>query len=175
MAVRKSLAAIVLGTVLTGCGFAPLYGTHGAGSSPRVVEVFSKIAIHPLPDRDGIKLRQTLREQLQPQGLAGTPLYDLDVKLTRQVQELGIRKDATASRANLILTAVFTLTEKGSALYSDRVTSIIGYNILDDQYATVATQADAENRAIREISETIKTRLAVYFERKAKPAVAAAP
>ena len=43
---------------------------------------------------------------------------------------------------------------------------IVSYNILDDQYATVASQADAENRGIKQLGEEIKTRLAVYFRER---------
>ena len=38
----------------------------------------------------------------------------------------------------------------GQRLVGDRVQAMVSYNILDDQYATVAAQADAEERAIRE-------------------------
>jgi LPS-assembly lipoprotein len=171
----RQFAIAALLVALGGCGFSPLYGTHGPASSPGVADALAKVAIRPLPNREGMKLRQVLREQLQPQGTVGSTVYDLDVKLTRQVQELGIRRDATASRANLVLVANFALNQGGGTVYRDSVTSVVGYNILDDQYATVAAQADAENRAIRQVGEEIKTRLAVYLARNPKPMAAAAP
>ena len=161
--------------LLAGCGFTPMYATPAAGShGANVVAAMSKIAIRPIPDRPGMKLRQELREQIQPMGLQGAALYDLDVTLTRTVEELGIRGDATASRANLIISASFYLAEGGARVYGDRVQAIVGYNILDDQYATVAAQADAEDRAIRRVGEEIKTRLGVYLERHPKTTTTAA-
>src|SRR4051812_7388731 len=142
--------------LLGGCGFSPLYASHDDAQSSRVVAAMNKVIIRPLADRDGMKLRQVLREQLQPQGLDAHPLYELDVTLTSHVEELGIRKDATSSRANLIMAASFYLNDGGKRVFGDRVQSIVSYNILDDQYATVAAQSDAQSRAIRQVGEEIK-------------------
>ena len=170
-----NIAYVLPALLLASCGFTPMYATPTAGSGKaNIVAAMSKIAIRPIPDRPGMKLRQELRELLQPKGLQGAALYDLDVTLTRTVEELGIRSDATASRANLVIAASFYLAEGGSRVYGDRVQSVVGYNILDDQYATVAAQADAEDRAIRQVGEQIKTRVGVYLERHPKPATTAA-
>ena len=167
-------ACVLSSLLLTGCGFTPMYATPSEGSAgANVVAAMNKIAIRPIPDRSGMKLRQELRERMQPRGLQGSAQYDLDVTLTRTVEELGIRTDATASRANLIITASFYLAEGGTRIYGDRVQSAVGYNILDDQYATVAAQADAEDRAIRQVGEEIKTRIGVYLQRHPKPATTA--
>ncbi len=166
--------AAALSVSLGGCGFTPLYGEHSVAGGPGVMAEMSHVSIRQLPDRQGMRLRQVLREQLQPRGQEGIAQYDLDVALTTRVEELGVRKDATASRANFILSASFYLNEGAQRVYGDRVQTIVSYNILDDQYATVAAQADAEERAIREAGQAIKTRLAVYFVKRAK-AHAAAP
>lgn len=174
-ALRTAAVAAVLAAV-TGCGFSPLYGERSTSAAPEVTDAFQQIVIRPLPDRLGQKLRQGLREQLQPRGMTAQPIYDLEVQLTPRVEEIGVRLDATSSRANYILVATFFLNEGGKRLMGDRVQAIVSYNILDEQYATVASQADAENRAIKRVGEDIKTRLAVYFhQRGEKPVAAAAP
>lgn len=176
--VRTLFAAtlIAVSTTVAGCGFSPLYGEYSAAAGPDVGDALTNIAIRPLPDRQGQRLRQILREQLQPTGQAARPQYDLDVQLATRIEEVGVRRDATSSRANYILTATFFLNDGPSAVYSDRVQAIVSYNILDEQYATVASQADAESRAIRRVGEEIKTRLAVYFhQRTEKPVAQAAP
>lgn len=170
---RTVIAAVAL-TALAGCGFSPLYGERSAAAAPGVNEALNQIIIRPLPDRQGQKLRQVLREQLQPRGMAQRPAYDLEVHLTSRIEEIGVRLDATSSRANYILTANFYLNEGANRLIGDRVQAIVSYNILDEQYATVASQADAENRAIRRVGEEIKTRLAVYFHQRAENPVAQA-
>lgn len=160
-----ALIGVTLG--LSACGFTPLYGTNSAAVEPGVADKLSTIAIRSLPDRQGQKLRQVLREGLQPSGMT-QKVYDLDVAFATRIEELGIRPDATSSRANLIFSATFTLTQGGQSIFSDRVQSIVSYNILDDQFATVASQADAENRGIKKVGEEIKTRLAVYFHNQQK-------
>ena len=154
---------------LGACGFRPLYGTLGTSAPPQVTQALATISIPSLPDRQGMKLRQVLSEQLRPRGAAGGSAYDLEIGLTRHIDELGIRKDATSSRANFTLTARFYLRQAGQRIFEDQVQSIVSYNILDDQYATVASQADAEDRAVSQVGEQIKTRLAVYFHDRLGP------
>lgn len=168
MKLNAAFTALIVSAALAGCGFTPLYGEHSVAGGPGVVAELSHVAIRQLPDRQGMRMRQVLREQLQPRGQEGPAQYDLDIALTSRVEELGVRRDATASRANFILSASFSLNEGGQPVYGDRVQSTVSYNILDDQYATVTAQADAEERAIREASQAIRTRLAVYFVKRAK-------
>lgn len=158
-------AALVIG----GCGFRPLYGTSGPASSPHVTQALASVSVLPLPDRRGMKLRQVLGEQLHARRSTSGSAYDLEIALTEHIDELGIRKDATSSRANFILTARFYLREDGQRIFSEQVQSIVSYNILDDQYATVTSQANAEDRAVRQVGEQIKTRLAIYFHDRLNP------
>jgi LPS-assembly lipoprotein len=172
----RTVMAALVAAALAGCGFSPLYGERSISAAPSVNDALTQVLIRPLLDRRGQKLRQVLREQLQPRGMAERPAYDLEVHLTERIEEIGVRRDATSSRANYILTANFYLNEGESRLIADRVQAIVSYNILDEQYATVASQADAENRAIRRVGEEIKTRLAVYFhQRTEKPVAQATP
>jgi hypothetical protein len=45
-----------------------------------------------------------------------------------------------------------------------RVSAINSYNILDDPYPTDVAAEDALRRGLRELSQDIKLRLAVYFQ-----------
>lgn len=166
LAARIGLIAAAL--ALSGCGFRPLYATNNAAtsSSPQVTEALESVVIQPIADRDGVKLRQALRERMQPAGLTNSPRYTLSVQLVAQVQELGVRRDATASHANLIYTARFSLTEGERRIYGDTVQSIVSYNILDDQYATVTAVGNAGERAIKQVGDEIKMRLAIFFEHR---------
>ena len=44
--------------------------------------------------------------------------------------------------------------------------SIVSYNILDDQYATVTAVGNAGERAIKQVGDEIKMRLAIFFEHR---------
>ncbi len=151
---------------LTACGFSPMYGSAGFSASESVTSSLSQVNIRPIAERRGMVLRQQLSEKLHPSG-SSSNRYDLQVTLSSATQELGVRQDSTTSRANLILTANYTLWDGVTRVTRNRVRSVVSYNILDDQYATIASERNAEERALRQISDEIRTRLAVYFERSA--------
>ena len=164
----RYLILFMMSVGLTGCGFTPMYGSRGVATSETVVASLSQVEIRPIAERRGMVLRQQLDEKLHPGGASGSR-YELQVRLASNVQELGVRKDSTTSRANLILTANFVLWDGTKRLDRQSVQSIVSYNILDDQYATIASVRDAESRALKQISDEIRTRLAVYFERNGTP------
>lgn len=163
---------LCLGLSVSACGFTPMYGSRGVNTSETVVAALSQIDVRPIAERRGMVLRQQLAEKLQPGG-ATSNKYDLQVRLAARTQELGVRKDSTTSRANLILTANFVLWDGTKRLMRDRVRATVSYNILDDQYATIASERDAEARALKQVSDEIRTRLAVHFQRNGSPQQAA--
>jgi LPS-assembly lipoprotein len=91
----------------------------------------------------------------------------LNVKLSESKQSLGVRKDATATRANLIITANFDLLDKqaGEKLLSGKVRSINSYNILDAEFATLSAESDARRRAARDLAAEIQSRLGMFLSR----------
>ncbi|MDX2224704.1 MAG: hypothetical protein SFV21_18265 [Rhodospirillaceae bacterium] len=172
---RRSVVAAAVALVgcplVAGCGFRPVYGRGGAAASTDVRAALAAVRIQPLSDRTGMRLGQVLREKLQTAGVRSS--FELQVRLSQQTQELGVRRDSTTSRANLVFAADIALFENGERVFVDAVQSIVSYNILDDQYATVASQADAVDRALVQVGEEIRTRLAIYFDRRLRPRTAA--
>ncbi len=157
-------ACLLLGLALAGCGFQPLYGRSDTQAvSP--LDHMAAIRIAPLPDRVGQQMHNLLRDRLNPRGQPREPAYRLDLELSESRRELGIRKDETATRANLILSASFTLREFGSdrVLLQGRTSSVNSFNILTSQFATSFSESDARKRALRELSDNIRTRLGIYF------------
>ncbi|MCH8002426.1 MAG: hypothetical protein IIA34_12305 [Proteobacteria bacterium] len=149
---------------LPACGFKPLYGrSETQALSP--VDHMAAIRIAPLADRIGQQMHNLLRDRLNPYGQPRDPVYRLDVAIAEARQELGIRKDETASRANLILSASFTLRklESERVLLQGRTSSVNSFNILTNQFATDFSEADARGRALRELSDNIRVRLGIYF------------
>lgn len=159
----------VAALALSGCGFRPLYGSSGVSGSPQVLAAMAQMRIRPIADRSGQRLRQILNEQVHTNGPAEQQRYDLEIQLNKQVVELGVRPDSTTSRANLVMNATYSVYEGGARLFGDTSQAIVSYNILDDQFATVASQAAAEDRALRQLGDDIKTRIAVFFDRRLKP------
>ena len=156
---------------LSGCGFQPMYArTESAPASP--VDKMAAVRIAPLPDRIGQQMHNLLRDRLNPRGQPREPAYLLKLRLSESRRELGVRKDETATRANLFVHAVFSLREMKSkrVLLRGSTTSVNSYNILTDQFATMFSENDARKRALRELSDAIRTRLGIYFAKIAEDA-----
>jgi len=157
---KLTIAVALLGLLsLGGCGFQPLYGTVGRDSS--TVAALNEVAIASIADRSGQVLRNHLIDRLYHKGRPTDPHYDLVISLEESEAELGIRRDATASRARLDITAHYVLTQRPSGkvlLKADAVTHV-SYNKLDAQYATLTAREDARARGLNELSEQIVNRL----------------
>jgi LPS-assembly lipoprotein len=165
---RAGAAAFLVGLALalSACGFRPLYGgAEGQAMSP--VDHMAAIRISPLPDRIGQQMHNLLRDRLNPTGQPREPVYSLGIRLAESRSELGIRKDETATRANLNLSAEFTLSaaQTGDLLYDGHVKSVSSFNILTSPFATGFSEADARKRALRELADGIRTHLGIYFSR----------
>ena len=169
---RRSLLRLLSGGAttlplcgLTACGFQPLYGQGSREQS--VSESLASVRVEPLRDRVGQQMHNFLRDRLNPNGQPISPNYRLQVQLTESLTELGVRRDETATRANLRMVAVFTLLgyDSDSALMTGRSSSTTSYDILNNPFATTVSEDDARERALREVADDIQTRLALYFKR----------
>lgn len=164
----KRLAALVLLLALAACGFRPLYGDPdrgGAGTAPQLGEIL----VNPIPDRLGQILRNDLVDRLTPSGSPDRPRYRLSVVIATSKEGLAITKDESITRFNLRISATYVLYDAASNAEITRGISrtIAAYNVVQSQFATLAAEKDAESRAARELSEDIRTRLAVFFTREA--------
>lgn len=164
---RMMQAGVLLGLLLAlgACGFQPLYGSRGATNTP---DEFAAIEIQPIKDRIGQELHNNLLDMLNPRGEAAAPKYELVVTLTENREELAVQKTAFATRANLTMTASFTLregkTKKGVTGGSS--VAVSSYDVLRSDFATLAAEKDARSRALLRIAEDIRTRLALHFRRQ---------
>ncbi|MEO3427857.1 LPS assembly lipoprotein LptE [Pelagibius sp. CAU 1746] len=148
---------------LSGCGFQPLNARQDDGGS--VSANLSTVRIEPLRDRVGQQMHNFLRDRLNPQGQPVSPSYRLAVQLTESLSELGVRRDETATRANLRIDAKFSLFDfgGGEALFSGSSSSTTSYDILENPFATTVSEEDARDRALGEVADDIQTRLSIYF------------
>ena len=163
---KGPITALLIGfsLALSACGFTPLYGDVDSQAMSSV-DRMAAIQISPLPDRTGQQMHNLLRDRLNPIGQPREPIYALSLRISESRTELGIRKDETATRANLNLTVQFILKsiQTGQSLYSGQVISVSSYNILTSPFATVFSEADARARALRENADSIRNRLGIYF------------
>ncbi len=150
---------------VAGCGFRPVYAPAESGETV-AVDQLAAVRIEPLRDRAGQQLHNFLRDELNPKGQPTSPDYKLQIELSQRTETLAFRQDETATRANIIVNTAFVLraADDDRVLFAGRLSSINSYNILDEQYPTDISAADALRRSLRELSQDIKLRLAVYFQ-----------
>lgn len=146
---------------VTACGFQPLYGEK-ATSAVTNTEL-SAVEIDLVRDREGQMLRNELLDRFQPRGAALKPLYRLSITLTQQKVGLAIRPDETGSRANLFISANYTIREiaNGKVVFNGASRAVTGYNVLSSDFATTSSEADAVRRAINDLSQQISIRVSV--------------
>ena len=173
MSLSRFSSGLLILLFLSGCGFGPLYGKNNA----RIVPELSAIKITPIKDRSGQILRNYLLNDLTPRGEPQKPRYTLRVTLTESIQNLGIQKDETATRANLINTVDYKLTRKvdGADIYSGISLSTSSYDILTNQFANLAAEQDARNHNLKRLSEEIKLNLSFSLSKPKKLKKPAAP
>jgi LPS-assembly lipoprotein len=153
--------------LLAACGFKPMYGGQRGGA---VVSALAQVEVARIDDRVGQILRNSLERRLERAGGGGKAAkqYLLTCLITENIEELGLSKDSFATRADLTLTVEFTLTAQGKPLLSGTTQGIVAYNILDQQYGTVASEKNSRERAAEQAAEDITRRLSSYFSRNVK-------
>ena len=149
----------IIALLLSGCGFRPLYKS-GGGSDEATL---ATVEVVKIKDRIGQQLRNLLTKGLSPRGRSARTDYRLTVLLTESKVRLAIKKDETATRANLTINAEFKLL----ALHNPRLGTFAGkalstnsYNILTSDFATLSAERDARKRALRTLAEEIRLRVA---------------
>lgn len=161
----RALLLVVLVTLgPAGCGFRPMYGTPG-GAAAGVDADLGSIRIEPIKDRTGQQLRNALLQRLSPRGEAADYAYTLQIRLSESVSNLGFRKDTYATVANMAITAQVLLSGDRATLLSDAVTTTVYFDHLGPRYASVAMERDAEERALNQLADDIRNRIAVAIQR----------
>jgi LPS-assembly lipoprotein len=161
--VATLLQVLCLSGLLAACGFEPLYGDRSDG--PNVADELGKTYLLPIADRQGQVLYNYLRDRIVPRGQPERPKYVLSVILVESVSGAVVRRDATASRNNLTLTATYTLQDAASkqVLTRGQAQAVGSYNVRTDPYPTLVAELDVRTRVARDLSDEIRNRLAVYM------------
>ena len=79
---------------------------------------------------------------------------------------LGVRKDATSTRRQMEFDATVSLVDKisGRALYTHTVRANGGYDILDSQFANIASEQNITDRLLDELADDIQRDLDLYLK-----------
>jgi LPS-assembly lipoprotein len=149
---------------LGGCGFHPL---HGRGAGAVSTSDLDRVRILPLSEREGQLLHNYLSQRFNPDGHHRRIDYLLVVRLTASTSGLGVRRDSTATRNNMVMTADFSLLDQktGKRVFNSLSSVTVSYNILEERFATLASEQDAQRRATLMLADNITQRVSVFFAR----------
>ena len=159
-------AAVVLLAALCACGFRPIYATDGgAAAGADVPSRLHGILVPAARGRVEQLVYNDLRDRLNPLGVPKRPRYRLDYAVSVVKQAVAFARDETATRRNVRVSVTFALRDPDgeAVVFAGTARAIAAYNVLRSQYATLAAERNAEARAVREVSDEIRLRLAAYF------------
>ena len=164
---RKALAALAAGLLVlavSGCGFKPVYHSGGQSADP-VMEKLHHLAIAPVPDRAGVRLRAELERLFSPAAQPMTHTVHINLKSKNRVT--AIEEDASVRRRNLELTAEVRLVPAGGSItipeFKTTVRSNAGAEQLPSDFSTLVSEGAAEQRAVELLAQRIRQQLALHF------------
>tara|TARA_B100000686_G_scaffold318278_1_gene367887 strand:- start:1 stop:483 length:483 start_codon:yes stop_codon:yes gene_type:complete len=153
------------------CGFTPMYAgnttatvTEGSGD----LVSFQNIAVANIPDRSGQYLRNQLIDTIYIDGIPNAPRYELQMlRLDESITPLGIRRDETATRAQMRITVQMLLVDKttGTTALTRNLIATNSFNQLRSQYTTNVSNQYARERALDELARQAVTEIALFLKR----------
>lgn len=155
---RRAVILLALCLPLAACGFTPLYAVPGVSPSLAAIDVVAP------QGRVGQLMREELDDALG-RDLAVAPAYRLDLFYRTDRVGRGLRIDNVVSRYELVLNVEYRLVERagGGELKRGRIKSEVTYDSIDQPYASIAAQQDAEVRAAADAARRIHLDLASWF------------
>ena len=157
----RTTVLLVFLTLLSGCGFRPLYFKDKQDPQPEL----AAIEISPIIDRKGQILRNLLLDKLVPKGQPVHPAFVLDVSVDFSLRSLSVSDDGQSTRALLNSVATYSLHRKqdSARIYSGRSYASSGYDILDSDFATLVAEKDALQHSLEAIAQDIKLRVSLLL------------
>ena len=172
--------------LLAGCGFQPVYGTSSGLEARSPIRMGVKVsavasgaatASNNTSIDDGYSAsmsRQFVHNLEDMLAFEGSPTYKLDVIMTQSSVGLGVARDGTASRYNLVINSNYKLIRiaDGKQVDSGTISNVTSYNNPNNQYfSTYISEQDARKSGIKELAEIYRQRLLSYTEKKPEPVV----
>ena len=149
--------------IFTSCGYDPIHSKNVNTNK----ELLS-ISVQNIKNRPGQILRNTLLNQLNPKRERVITKYRLIVKLSESQSSLAYRKDKSATRTDLKVTANYLLKDikNGEILLKQEAKSISSFDVVESVYATLIAEKDVREKNLKVISNDIYTNLVIFFKNK---------
>tara|TARA_R110002124_G_scaffold62740_16_gene171406 strand:- start:2797 stop:3297 length:501 start_codon:yes stop_codon:yes gene_type:complete len=153
---RLALSALLLiaSAGLSACGFTPMYGTNGVSSE------LADIRVETGRERVDFRLQEALLDGMGARSASGP--YTIRATTSVTSTPFGVGADAIASRYALRITVNWQLYQDGTIdpVMTGVARSDASYDVPAGVYGALASEADAEDRAINIAADRIITQLA---------------
>ena len=145
------------------CGYEPIYSKNINTNK----ELLS-ISVQNIKNRPGQILRNTLLNQLNPKRERVITKYRLIIEISESSTSLGYRRDRSATRTDLEVTAKYLLknVKNDEIILKEDVKSISSFDVVESVYATLVAEKDAREKSLKIISDNIYTNLVIFFKKK---------
>ena len=149
--------------IFTSCGYEPIYSKN-VGLNKELLS----ISVKNIKDRSGQILRNSLLNQLNPEKERVIIKYKLTVEISESRSDLAYRRDMSATRADLRVTANYLLKDikNGEILLKQEAKSISSFDVVESVYATLIAEKDVREKNLKVISNDIYTNLVIFFKNK---------
>lgn len=159
--------ALVAALTLGGCGFSPVYAKPDTVTAMQ--SQLENVEVGMIADRDGQYLRNALLDQMgsTTASSAGQRYFLRIYNLHQEDMAFGIRKDASATRGDITMTATMELidTQTNTAVLTRPLRTRGGYNRMDNLYGAQVSEQDTTERLLDEMAERAVTELTLHFNR----------
>ena len=149
--------------ILTSCGYEPIHS-----KNPNTNKELLSISVKNIKNRPGQILRNTLLNQLNPERERVITKYKLIVEIFESKSSLAYRRDKSATRTDLQITANYLLEDikNGEILLKQEAKSTSSFDIVESVYATLIAEKDVREKNLKVISNDIYTNLVIFFKNK---------
>jgi LPS-assembly lipoprotein len=157
------LAFAALPLALQACAMRPLYGPSGESSTVRAE--LAGITIPEPRTRIDQLIRNDLLSAFRPAGTSAPERYVLTLETTARQERTVESESSRVARRTVFLTTSFVLRDisSGKALTSGKTFAQVPYDRTGQSFADLQAETNAFERAAREVSLDIRTRIAAYF------------
>lgn len=171
--VPRATAAVLAACLgLSGCGFAPVYGTGGPSghANAAATTALSSTTVEVLGERSNQLLRQALQTRLERFGGKAKSTYVLTAPYGFAEDIAGVDVNTNVTRIRISGTSNWVLRDASShaVVTSGMARAVSGVNIFDSQFFATTQEIEVEQRMMAEtLADQIVSQIATYFDAKA--------
>lgn len=164
-------AGLIVSAALTGCGFRPMHASAEYGG-PEVAQTLAAVHIPVIKGRVGQRVRNEIVYDIKQRGGDyEAPAYRLEIQVRDSITDIAVEQTGKATSQVYDLTASFKLYRitDNEVVLSGVSRSKASLDRFKPEFSNLRARRDAENRAAKEIAESIRTRVAAFLSTELEP------